>query len=121
MHLVPASKEDEAYDVSVPCRYSEQFRPAGGASPPWRRLEVVVTPEGIRASFEGQSLGMVTAAELLAKTHETQARLAKQPLVAPYGTDWTPEFSPRGPIGLYMERGAASFRRVVVEPLSEKD
>jgi hypothetical protein len=64
---------------------------------------VEVTPETVRPFWEGEALG---AAQPVAEL------LEKVPLPGPKF-----EFSPQGGVGLYVERGRASFRNVVVEPL----
>jgi serine/threonine-protein kinase len=89
------------------------FAPAWPGVPPFRKLEVTVTPETIDASFEGEPLRTVTTPEV---------RKAFELLKLGRGgadkfPDLQPEFGPLGGIGLYVSRSEVSFRNVVIEPL----
>jgi hypothetical protein len=73
----------------------------------WRRLAVEVTPEAFGGSWDGKQLPAVSRAELLASSRSLRVR----------HLGLSPDFSPRDGLGLYLNAGSASFRRVVVEPL----
>jgi hypothetical protein len=102
--------------------------PTPGTLPPWRRLAVVVTPEGALAYCDGALVQRRTRAE--AQRH---ARAVVSPVpppeVPPFfaeplaGRDalgLLPPF-PTGAVGLVVRRGSAAFRNAVLEPLSGPD
>jgi serine/threonine-protein kinase len=78
---------------------------------PWRKLTVEVSPRGVSGSFGKASLGQISRKELMERAAflQDQAPAAQQVPVA--------GLTPRGALGLFVYRGAAAFRRVVVEPL----
>jgi hypothetical protein len=77
---------------------------------PWRTLTLEVTPETIRAFWDGRPAGMVTWDRLREMGDFIQDHL-------PAAEQVPAEFRLRGGLGLYVRRGAASFRRAAVEPL----
>jgi hypothetical protein len=87
----------------------------------WRKLTVEITPEEVRAfwaeragaSWVDHPAGTLSRAQLRqgARSLATN-RLDSMP-------DVNPGFGPRDALGLYVYRGAASFRSVVVEPFGE--
>jgi serine/threonine protein kinase len=78
----------------------------------WRKLAVDVSPQQIRVSWEGQLVSQIDRTALLADAKQT-LRSAKDPM------DRDPGLDPRAALGLYVCRGAAAFRHVVIEPLTE--
>jgi eukaryotic-like serine/threonine-protein kinase len=78
-------------------------------SAPWRDLCVSVTPELIQASFDGLALPAYSREKLDVIL----------PRVTKHVRDGSWKADPRGGLGLYVERGSASFRNVVVEPVGE--
>jgi serine/threonine-protein kinase len=97
----------------------ELFQPAQNDAPPWRTLSVVVTASGVRASWgvPEQAVGELSAAGMVEKLTEARDDLRKDPELAPLADALSPTFEPRGAVGLYVCRGSASFRDVVLEPL----
>jgi serine/threonine-protein kinase len=100
-------------DLSVGALTSPKFQPVGLAPVKrWRRLEVEVTPEVVRAWWDGAALGERRLDGLAADAGKALAG-------PPAATDATgpAPLTPRSALGLYVCQGSASFRRVVVEPL----
>jgi serine/threonine-protein kinase len=81
---------------------------------PWRELQVTVTPKSFQASWAGHDLGKVSWKTLLGTA---DAALEHDP---PSGHGRT-GFTPHGGLGLFVRRGAAAFRRIVIEPLDGED
>ena len=83
---------------------------------PWRKLVVLVTPEGVEATWnkEGEEPELVT--------NPKGARLADLlrdgRVVHPKAQLVQPDYLPRGGLGLYVKWGKASFRQVTIEPLA---
>jgi serine/threonine protein kinase len=75
----------------------------------WRRLAVEVTPERIRAFWRDELIGELPLATL--------RFIGKAMPGAPAGLNPAFEFAPDGALGLYVYRGEAAFRNIVVEPL----
>jgi hypothetical protein len=89
-----------------------------GRSAPWRQLAVEVSPERIRAFWEGKCIDEPGLAELNRDGERwLKTQLKLMPNLAAL-KDVRPQFAPRQPLGLFVHDGAASFRNVVVEPLS---
>ena len=91
-----------------------QVRRAGGD---WHKLAVEVRPEQVEVFWEGQSVRVVTVAQMDLAFRQLNSMLAKRPAPLQARPALHPEFLPRQGLGLFLERGTASFRRVVVEPL----
>jgi serine/threonine-protein kinase len=85
------------------------FNPAWGREV-WRTLELEVSPEGARGSWDGHEIGMIHFAEASAGLRGSFKK-------RPAGTDF--DFNPRGPLGLQVNCGTASFRNVKVKPLAD--
>jgi serine/threonine-protein kinase len=100
------------------------FEAAGLGGGRWRRLVVEVTPRSVRGFWgEKEDSVLVPVGELNAQTwvRNTQHKIDrwnKQKPGEPHANSVRPEWKPRGSLGLYLYRGSASFRRVVVEPLN---
>jgi hypothetical protein len=87
---------------------------------PWRELVVERTPREIRTYCDGKQLSG-RRGRLSAVSQEDVDRLSQQPpLKRPELPDLKPRFAPRERLGLYVNHGSASFRRVVVQPLAEE-
>jgi serine/threonine-protein kinase len=82
---------------------------------PWRRLGVEVTPEGIK-TFWADADGALRPAEPVpaAKLERRHAETARG---SPEAADVPTDYRPRSGVGLYVLSGAASFRRVTIQPL----
>jgi serine/threonine-protein kinase len=90
----------------------------------WRQLTLEVTPEGVQAFWGSEKIqddwaakpvGVVTRFRI---ERDVQLMATGADLIDPM-PDIRPTFAPRNGVGLYVYRGGASFRRVVVEPLAE--
>ncbi len=83
----------------------------GGNPAPWHKIALEVTPETIRAFWEGQQLG----GDLPRRKLINQAKVGweKQPELA--GVELA--FPPRTGLGLYLMESSASFRNVRLIPL----
>jgi serine/threonine protein kinase len=100
----------------------KRFRPAPPKREPeqWRKLAVKVTPENVEAYWETDGvltlLGKepVPAAQL-EQALEIEKRISRIKDNVPSG------FRPRSGLGLYIYRAAASFRRIVVDPLTDSE
>src|SRR5205823_4702004 len=77
-------------------------------NPRWRRLAVVVGPDGVQTVWDGEALPDIARSTIVAL--EGGMLLPKPeppgPAVAPY--------SPRGALGLSVRRGNAYFRNVSI-------
>ncbi|HJT78213.1 MAG TPA: hypothetical protein VJ739_13500, partial [Gemmataceae bacterium] len=93
----------------------KQFPIPPKESPPaiWHALALEVSPECLRAFWDGQILGEVPGPILLRDTDHLV-----HPIEGP-ALPFEPPFRPRQPLGLYVRGGAASFRNIVVEPFPE--
>jgi serine/threonine-protein kinase len=85
-----------------------------GAETPWRRLAVEVTAGKVRALCEGEPLGELARAE-------ADRRLKFLRAAEPGFEQATARLAPGGGLGLYVDQGTASFRRVTVEPIARED
>ncbi len=79
---------------------------------PWRRVELQITPEEVRAFCDGAPMGDFVLAE-------ARKRLPRQWQKAHPPFSPLPAYSLRGSLGLYVLAGPANFRNVVVEPLPQ--
>jgi eukaryotic-like serine/threonine-protein kinase len=94
-------------------------RPAGLGKTGWRRLALTVTPDAVRATWDGDPNQEVVGplADLAAATARWRADAARRPAGPPWADAVRPAFRPRGGAGVYVFRGSAAFRSVVIEPL----
>jgi serine/threonine-protein kinase len=91
---------------------SMDLPPPGPDDPmPWRRLTVKFSPQGVEALLGDHAIGRLSRSQL---TRDGKRALADDPELDPAS-----EFAAEGGLGLYVNRGAAEFRRVVVEPFKE--
>src|SRR5262249_13603810 len=96
----------------------------GAADPagrPWHELIVEVTPKAVHASWDRKAFEEMTVGELVQRvTKKLKSNQRRDP-----GATWihavNPDFAPRGSLGLYVYKGSASFRQVVVEPFGKPD
>jgi serine/threonine-protein kinase len=97
----------------------ERFLPkaaTGPNRPAWRRLAVLVRPESVTLSWEEVSIGTLSRDQLVRSFTDLQ-RTPDNGQPPAGGVDPLPAFGPGEPAGLYVRRGEASFRNVVVRPL----
>ncbi len=85
----------------------------------WRKLEVEVTSEVVRAWWgENRQLVGTLTREWTAKHAALSLRdLKNLPAKEYYLNNILSCVAPRGSVGLVVSRGSASFRNVVIEPL----
>jgi hypothetical protein len=94
------------------------FEPADtiGRPGPWRTLAVDVSPAGVEALWSPEGGALEAVQEASAGTlRRYVASRKKFPVAMP---EVPTEFRPRSGLGLYVYGGKASFRRVVVQPLT---
>jgi eukaryotic-like serine/threonine-protein kinase len=87
---------------------------------PWRMLEATVTPAGVWATWNGMEAARPLAAVNRAIAFEA-AQVWKDPNAHPALRILTPEFVPRGGLGLFVSLGTASFQSVTITPLKKED
>jgi serine/threonine-protein kinase len=100
-------------------KYRRLFSPAGKGETSWRKVEVEVKAEEIRAVWES---GPAVTWSLQEHTEVTKSMLVDLGRRLPdnfWVREVRPEIATRGGIGLFVMRGAASFRSVRVKPLKE--
>jgi serine/threonine-protein kinase len=95
------------------------FAPKGKTGPhPWHKLEVIVTPVRIEASWDGRSVGMLSVEEFTTRAQHNFAQLrAKFPAQVSLYPEPPQALPTRGGLGLSLSYGSATFREVVVTPL----
>jgi serine/threonine-protein kinase len=93
------------------------FQFGGVAGERWRQLVVEVTPEGVEGFFDGDPVGRLPAARWEGECREAVSGMRATQPTALYLHGPDPSYTPGGGVGLYVHRGSASFRQVVVEPL----
>jgi serine/threonine-protein kinase len=100
------------------------FKPTGASvwkgSPeerrPWYDLEVVVTPENLRAFRDGQLVCDLTIASISKRANDGLARWVRDHPDDPSLRGISADFQPRGSLGLYVSYGSAQFRSVRIVP-----
>jgi serine/threonine-protein kinase len=98
----------------------ELFQAAGASGGPWRTLKLDVTPQSIRATWGKKDVvGELPAVDLETNTLEALNRMQGRKAQGPPLRGISPRFNPRAPLGLYVNKGSASFRRVMIEPIVE--
>jgi serine/threonine-protein kinase len=86
--------------------------PPDGPTQTWRQLAVEVTPEKVRAFWEGEAIGEVSGEQLRKVSREILTE-PLDPIDPPAGD------APGVALGLYVHRSTATFRSVVIEPLEK--
>jgi serine/threonine-protein kinase len=90
----------------------QRFKPLVFADKPdYRKLEIVVTPETMRVTWEGH----VKVAKVSKSTRLEKAKLLVNGRPEMAGV--FPVFPPSGGLGFFVCQSAASFRQVAIEPL----
>ncbi len=93
------------------------FLPRNENNRTWRDLEVVVSPEGVIGTRDGQAVGFLSAADARRNLGNIVNVAAKRNPDNPFLKGIDPSYSPGGGLGLLVYRGAASFQSAVVTPL----
>jgi serine/threonine-protein kinase len=104
------------WDQRLGTRAPRLCHPAGHMGGGWRTLTVEVSPERVQAYWGDEPAGRVGEIPAQEWAEHLNGGASGAPPIPPVPS---PQFSPRGGIGLYVENGSASFRRVVVGPLGE--
>lgn len=93
------------------------FEPSGPNRTAWRRFEVDITPEAIRASWEGKPAGGLAGPQIAQYDHALHARVTSiYPLFE--SLSLAPENDMAVSFGVLVDKASASIRSVVVEPLN---
>ncbi len=126
VQLQPHFWSDPKYgaDWDCTCRgaASNLVAPAGRFANTWRTLTIVVTPGGVRGSWEnGQPIGgLLTKADLESAAADQLAARPRTQAQGQGGQEASAAFVPRGGMGLLVRNGTGSFCNVAVEPLTGK-
>lgn len=92
------------------------FKPSGFKGGPWRDLEISVTPEKIVGSWDSSVVGTLPAAQVAREFDKFQTFARKTIPDDPLLVSMSPEYKPRGGIGLYVQQSSAFFRNVTFTP-----
>lgn len=108
-----AQQESNLHDISsgLPPHW---FKPkgVGVASGPWRQLTLEIDPQNVDGWFDGNFLGTLNIADLQREL-DRQFQQSKKS-----GKLFFPaQLRPQSSLGLYVDRGMARFRNVIVEPI----
>jgi serine/threonine-protein kinase len=117
-HLLPVAEPDNTWDCRARGVRSPQFAAAGVDGGPWHDLAVEVTPEGLRGFWDAKLMGEIPAAQFVQFSRDAMKNIAADSPGDVYLRELQPEYATRKPLGLYVYRGFASFRNVVIEPLA---
>jgi serine/threonine-protein kinase len=109
----------DSWSPGIYCGPRFFFKPARNAGVVWRDLTVEVRPRGIRGFWGDNPIGELSADAYRDKTRAYLVTLRQLQPDEPRGQGLDPVYSVRGPLGLYVRNGSASFCRVVVEPLDD--
>ena len=92
--------------------------PAGEDNGRWHEVSLVVGPAGIDATWDGKPLA--APADSIRK-EMAAAAVQLRSGVGPFGATPAAEYTPCGGVGLYVMRGTASFRCVMLTPMPDAD
>jgi hypothetical protein len=101
--------------------HSQPFSCSGPGQAPWHKLAVEVCPKGVRGFWDGEDMGLLPRAAFADCARQWEHVRARDSPGGPPAGGAEPRFAPRGSLGLYVERGSASFADVVLEPLRGSD
>jgi serine/threonine-protein kinase len=114
-HRYRPAREDPGAKIRVMPGPRKAFAPAVpaiGLAKTWRQIALEVTPEKVRAFWEGEAIGEISSEQLKMVSREILAD-PRDPIDAPAGD------APGLALGLYVHRSTAAFRSVVIEPLEK--
>jgi hypothetical protein len=95
------------------------FQAGGEGRAKWRDLEVIVTPDEFTVRWDGEAFSLPRR-RIPGATEENLSELRQSFPNDPFLQRLQPKFDGRGGLGLYVRRGAASFRAVTVGPPDER-
>jgi hypothetical protein len=106
-------------DLLADCE-AQLFQPGGFSGDVWRELRLDVAPEGISAYWDNVLVGTLTAEQLGPESRKKleDNRDHYDTPEKPFRMGFEPAYTPQGSVGICVYCGTASFRRVVLEPLS---
>jgi len=132
-------ESDPRAEGALLCQYSQLIRPgfmsspahgplgslrfdSQGVNPIWRHVEIDVRPSGVRAYWRDESDRLIPIGRFVADAARIN-KIAKMDCLSALASNvkesvppgW-PEWSPRGSVGLVVNRGQVSFRNVIIEP-----
>lgn len=113
--VITEETEVPAFDRRLPGFTGPRFKPFGQFNGRWNELEIIVKPMRLTMKWNGEMFEV----EPSRLQKNVDVDVAQHPLPAarvPVG--FQPRFDPRGSLGLYVWRGAASFRAVTITPLN---
>jgi len=117
-HLLAVGWENKVWDAKVKGHTPLLFKAAGKSGGSWRQLTLEVTPAGVRGTWAGNVLiGELTTEWIETNSGETLAIAAVNKPDGLFLKGIKPEFRSRSPLGFYVHKSSASFRRVVIEPV----
>ncbi len=120
-HLIDDRSADP-WDRGVTGRERRLFKPVFNQGPyVWRTLVVEVAPDRLRAWWGGdrREVGEFSAGDYRRSMQTYLASLLKERPNDPLVMELPTIYLPRAPLGLFVQNGSASFRRVRITPLSE--
>jgi hypothetical protein len=97
---------------------AEVVQPPRGPGAQWRSLVVEIEPAEIRVFWDGAKQPTLTVPTARIEEYLQAASAQQKQPGLPSMPDAALAFAPRGGLGLYVEKGTASFRNVRVEPLN---
>jgi hypothetical protein len=114
--------QDSYWDNEIDNQGKALFQANGLGGGPWRSLTILVTPDEIEARW-GQSelVGRLLPSKLAAKTNQAIHKMRQTRPLDPSLVPVTLAFSSKGSMGLCVYNSTASFRNVLIEPLSHID
>ncbi len=117
LSFIHLSDPDVPPDVSSNSGWSAgpAHPPLGEESGTWRKLELVVQPDRVTASWDGQPPRTITSEEITTRIQGVFEPVRKHQLFAnfPAIQAFQPRYIPRGGCGLFVARATASFKNVV--------
>jgi serine/threonine-protein kinase len=111
--------EEIAGGELLPNLTTARFRESGSGQPGWHELQLDVTPESIRAYWDGKPIGGCKRADLVLQAEKALESRKKLIPGDPFQNHWFTEFAPRKALGLCVSKGTASFRDLDLGPLPE--
>jgi hypothetical protein len=107
----------DPWDMRMGGPNPELFKPAGSGGGPWRSLVIEVSPEAVRAFWEGLPVGELSSVEIAKYATETIREVRQRDPTIQGLETLDLSLLPRGAVGVSAERGSVSFRAVLIEPL----
>jgi serine/threonine-protein kinase len=113
-HILAESAEGLAFNSSLHSIVGSGIRPLGEENGQWQNLEVIVTPEELTVSWNGEAFSAKVAELQEYLDHDLGDSAAVGPGAPPEML--RPRIDLRGGLGLYVVHGRASFRSFSIHP-----